>query len=150
MASSLKKYKYSGSTVSRSEASTRESTQTSPTVATSSNVKANANANATSDLDDQPDISKSDTIGLNSELLLSINNHIAVALKEELKKALSEDFEEIKTQVHSVKQGITGCMETILKEIDEVQERFVYLEQWSGLYSNYGNNPREWSKGTEQ
>lgn len=114
MAASLRKYKFHGAAAARPEASSDEN---APKAATSTD----ANANANPDTEKQPEHSEIDITELKSDLLLSIKKDIAGVLKEELKKVLAEDFDDIKTQVQSLKQEIANCKEATRKEIDDVK-----------------------------
>lgn len=102
MASSLRKYEFQGSATTRPGSSVDESApKTSKAAASSSS--SNANANVSPRAEERLDQSEMDITELKSELLLSIKTDIAGVLKEELKKALAEDFDDIKTQLREVK-----------------------------------------------
>lgn len=120
MATNLRKYKYHGSATSRPGSSSDESTPKTPKAAAGS-TSSNANANVSPREEEQLERSEMDIAELKSELLLSIKKDIAGVLKEELKKALAEDFDDIKTQLRGVKDEIANCKEATRKEIEEVK-----------------------------
>ena len=128
MATNLRKYKFVGSASTRPGASSDDSAQKAQ--------KTSASPNANPCAEGQQAERELDFAELKSELLLSIKQEIAGVLKEELKRALAEDFDAIKTQMQGIRDDITGYKEATQKEIEEVKATVKNLEGGMSIWSD--------------
>lgn len=124
MASSLRKYKFSGPTTTKPGASSAQS------------------AKVAKDPDSPPSPSTANTehagldmSDLKLQILDSIRGDIATVIREELKNALAEDFERIKADLQAVRNDIANNMAATRREIDlvktTVNDMETGLSEWS-------------------
>lgn len=119
MASNLRKYKYDGPSNTRPNASAGQATagrcEKTPT--------------------SRPE-SKMDTAELKADILLSLRADIAGVIRSELKDALAEDFDFIKSELKEVKSEIANNTAVIRSEIDKMKTTISDMEEglstWTG------------------
>lgn len=105
MATKLKKYKFTGSSNTRPNTSSDQSTAKSPAKETPPS----------------PAAEEMDVAGLKSEILLSLKADISTVIKSELKNALADDFEILKNELKAVKTEIINNTAALKSEIDQVK-----------------------------
>ncbi|KAK2829723.1 hypothetical protein Q7C36_017713 [Tachysurus vachellii] len=62
-----------------------------------------------------------DTSGLKSEILLALKSDISTVIKSELKDALAEDFDFLKSELRAVKSEIINSTAALRSELDQVK-----------------------------
>lgn len=128
MASNLRKYKYTGGTAARPGASSGENTNGGPRAAPGSTT--------TEERAQQSDGRFVDTDALKLELLQSIKADISVVLKEELRNALKEDFDNIRADVQEVRNEIANNTAAARAEMDGVKATVKEVEDGLSMWSD--------------
>ena len=122
MASSLRKYKYGSSTAARPSASSAQGAN----VANNPDSPPSRNTDNTS-----TDHAGLDMADLKLQILHSIKGDITTVIREELKSALADDFNFIKTELQAVRNEIANNIAATRTEIDQVKATVKEVE--SGL-----------------
>ncbi|GAA6107512.1 uncharacterized protein LOC124626348 [Tachysurus ichikawai] len=118
MTTNHRKYKYTGSAGDRPNASSDRNVS-----------KARSESAPPS-----PNPSEMDTSGLMSGILLALKSDISVVIKSELKDALAEDFDFLKSELRAVKsENSTAALRS---ELDQVKASVNDIE---GGFSNWSN-----------
>lgn len=120
METRLNKFKYTGSSDTRPNTSWSSSTAKTPAKVTPP----------------PPAPGKMDVAGLKSEILLSLKADISKVLKSELKNALADDFEILKTELKAVKTEIINNTAALKHEIDEAKVSIKEVEGGLSAWSD--------------
>ncbi len=116
----LRKFKYTGSSNTRPNTSSDQST-----------AKSLAEVTPPS-----PTSGKMDAEGLKSEILLSLKTDISTVIKSELKNALSDDFESLKNELKAVKTEIINNTAALKSEIDQMKVSIKEVEGGLSAWSD--------------
>lgn len=130
MASSLRKYKYNGPTAPRPKASTTHEATNNQSSAPSPAAANSSTANPSTLHEDM------DVADLKSQILQSIRGDISVVIKEELRNALAEDFNHIKTELQAVRNELANNTAMTCREIDQVKATVKEVESGLSLWSD--------------
>lgn len=120
MASSLRKYKFSGSTAARPNTSSSQGSSDDRDVAPS-HTQATSGTEPTG----------VDIADLKAEILVSLKSDITAVIREQLRNALSEDFNFLKTELQAVRSEIANSTAATRTEIDQMKANMKDME--SGL-----------------
>lgn len=120
MASNLRKYKFTGSPNTRPTASSDRIGSERPGGSSPS----------------PPESGDMDTSALKSEILLSLKAEISAVIKTELKNALTEDFDFLKSELQAVKTEIRNSTATLHTEIDHVKANVKEVEDGLSAWSD--------------
>lgn len=120
MATNLRKYKYTGPAGDRLNASSDR----------------NVSKAMSESAPPSPNPSEMDTSGLKSETLLALKSNISAVIKSELKDALAEDFDFLKSELQAVKSEIINSTAALSSELDQVKASVSDIE---GGLSNWSD-----------
>lgn len=112
MAANLRKYKYSGSTSTRPEASGQS-----------------ASSRSAIDMNMDFEVIKAD-------ILSSLKSDISSVIKQELKNALAEDFDTIKSELQAMRSEIASSAAATRSEIDQMKENIKDVEGGLSTWSD--------------
>lgn len=112
MALNLQKYKFDGTSTTRSKTSSSKSPG-SPTLATP----------------DPRNTPFMDTTSIKADILSSLRKDISTAIREELKNTLADDFESIKRELMAVRSEIANNATAIYAELEHVKANVGAVEE---------------------
>lgn len=118
MASNLRKYKYTGTSVTRPKASSTHEAPDDPNLASRPTAANPSTEHQGVDMAD-----------LKSQILQSIRGDITAVIKEELRNALSEDFNYIKTEMQAVRNKLANNTAMTHTELDQVKATVKEMEK---------------------
>jgi len=120
MASNLRKYKYTGPSNARPNTPSDRGGPERPGGASSSPPKSGV----------------MDTSALKSEILLSLKEDISAVIKSEMKNALTEDFDFLKSELRAVKTEIANSTAALHTEIEHVKASVKGVEDGLSTWSD--------------
>lgn len=120
MAANLRKYKYDGL------ANTKPGSTNSPSVKSSSGSPQSPPAPEGAAMDIEP---------IKADIITALRKDLASVIREELKRALADDFESLKTEIQAMRTEITTNIATVSADINRVKTQVKDMEEGLSTWS---------------